>query len=43
MSWLVQYFKNRGVRKHMKSRIKEWLLSEKVEGGLPIAPFPAKQ
>lgn len=43
MSRLIQYFKNRQVRKHMKSRIKEWLLSEKVEEGLPIAPFPAKQ
>ncbi len=43
MSRLIQYFKNRQVKKHMKNRIREWLLSEKVEEGLPIAPFPAKQ
>ena len=43
MTRLIQYFKNRQVRKHMKERIKVWLLSENVEGGLPIAPFPAKQ
>jgi hypothetical protein len=43
MSRLIQYFKIRQVRKHMKDRIKVWLLSENVEERLPIAPFPAKQ
>ena len=33
MSWLVQYFNNRRVRKHMKNRIKVWLLSENIEKG----------
>jgi len=30
---LIQYFKNRQVRKHMKNRIKVWLLSENIEKG----------
>jgi hypothetical protein len=42
MSRLIQYFKNRQVRKHMKIRIKVWLLSESVEEVLPIAAFPVK-
>jgi len=43
MSRLIHYFKNRQVKKEVKIRIKEWLLSEKVEGRLEITSFPAKQ
>jgi hypothetical protein len=42
MEWLVQYFKNRQIRKHMKKRIEVWLLPEKIEEALPGAAFPVK-
>ena len=42
MSRLIQYFKNRQVKKHMKTRIEVWLLSEKIEEGFPISVLPAK-
>jgi hypothetical protein len=39
---LIQYFKNRLVRKHMKNRINEWLLSERAQEGFPIGAIPVK-
>jgi hypothetical protein len=42
MRWLVHYYKNRQIRKHMKKRIEVWLMSEKIEGALPGAAFPVK-
>ncbi len=43
MSWLIRYFKNRQVRKHMKARMKEWLLSENLEERFSVLAFPGKQ
>ena len=43
MRWLVQYFKNRQIRKHMKNRIEVWLSSDKIEETLPTAAFPLKR
>jgi hypothetical protein len=39
---LIQYFKNRLVRKHMQNRINEWLLSERAQEGFPIAAILVK-
>jgi hypothetical protein len=39
---LIQYFKNRLVKKHMKNRINEWLLSERAQEGFPIGAIPVK-
>ena len=43
MSWLIQFLRNRQVRKHMKARMKEWLCSESVEERFSIAASPVKQ
>jgi len=43
MSWLIQFFRNHQVRKHMRARMKDWLLSENNKERFSIAAYPAKQ
>jgi hypothetical protein len=43
MSWLIRYFKHRQVRKLMKARMKEWLLSQDFEERFSVSASPVKQ
>jgi hypothetical protein len=43
MSWLIRYFNNRQVKKLMKARMKEWLLSKNSEEKFSFVAFPVKQ